>query len=202
MPELTTVDGKPVDVAPVDPDAVNATFAAAMNDDGPDTQAPPKRTPRPAAEAEAPKPKRTRAPKAEQARTTTTTTPAGGALDDEARSRGVKGIAQITAGITLLLGKATGKDAFKADAVTIASAADDAAAACVETAHADPKFAAALDRVCAVGPYGAMITVAVGVGSQLARNHKPGLAIPGTVDPAELLKAQDEAEKEAVAVNA
>jgi hypothetical protein len=200
MPELTTVDGKPVDVAPVDPDAVNATFAAAMNDDGPDTQAPPKRTPRPAAEAEAPKPKRTRAPKAEQARTTTT--PAGGALDDEARSRGVKGIAQITAGITLLLGKATGKDAFKADAVTIASAADDAAAACVETAHADPKFAAALDRVCAVGPYGAMITVAVGVGSQLARNHKPGLAIPGTVDPAELLKAQDEAEKEAVAVNA
>jgi hypothetical protein len=195
MPELTTVDGKPVDVAPVDPDAVNATFAAAMNDDGPDTQAPPKRQPRGESQgSSAPKPKRTRAPKAEQARTTTT--PAGGALDDEARSRGVKGIAQITAGITLLLGKATGKDAFKADAVTIASAADDAAAACVETAHADPKFAAALDRVCAVGPYGAMITVAVGVGSQLARNHKPGLAIPGTVDPAELIRAQDDAEKQ------
>ena len=106
----------------------------------------------------------------------------------------MKGLAQVGAGIALLFGKATGKDAFKADAVTIASAADEIADACVQTAKADPKFAAALDKVCAAGPYAALISVAVGVGSQCARNHKPDLKIPGTVDPAELLKAQDEAE--------
>ena len=38
------------------------------------------------------------------------------------RAQGVKGLAQVGAGIALLFGKATGKDAFKADAVTIASA--------------------------------------------------------------------------------
>ena len=45
-PTLETADGKPVDVTPVDPDAVNREFAAAMADDGPDTQAPPKRQPK------------------------------------------------------------------------------------------------------------------------------------------------------------
>ena len=115
-------------------------------------------------------------------------------LDDGQRAQGVKGFAQIGAGIALMFGKATGKDAYKADAVTIASAADEIADAAVQIANADPKFAAALDKVCAAGPYAALITVAVGVGSQCARNHKPSLKLPGTVDPAELLKAQDEAE--------
>jgi hypothetical protein len=32
--------------------------------------------------------------------------------------------------------------------------------------------------------------VGVGVVSQVARNHKPSLKLAGTVDPAELLKAQ------------
>jgi hypothetical protein len=192
MPTLETTDGKPVDVAPVDPAEVERQFAAAMASEGPDEQAPPKRTPKPAAEAEVAKPKRSgRPPKSEQARTTAK---AGTVLDDGQRAQGVKGFAQIGAGIALLFGKATGKDAFKADAVTIASAADEIADAAVQVAHADPKFAAALDKVCAAGPYAALITVAVSVGSQCARNHKPGLKIPGTVDPAELLKAQDEAE--------
>ena len=134
---------------------------------------------------------RGRPPKAEQARTTAK---AGTVLDDSQRAQGVKGLAQVGAGIALLFGKATGKDAFKADAVTIASAAGEIADACVQTAKADPKFAAALDKVCAAGPYAALISVAVGVGSQCARNHKPDLKIPGTVDPADLLKAQNEAE--------
>jgi hypothetical protein len=194
MPTLETVDGAPVEVIPVDPEAVNREFAAVMSSDGPDEQAPPRRQPKPAAEAEAPKPKRGRAPKDEKARTA----PAASApLDDGQRAQGVKGLAQVGAGIALLLGKATGKDAFKADAVTIASSADEIADAAIQVAHADLKFAAALDKVCSVGPYGAMITVAVGVGAQLARNHKPSLAIPGTVDPAGLLKAQDEAEEKA-----
>ena len=126
------------------------------------------------------------------------TAKAGAALDDAQRAKGVKGFAQIGAGIALLAGKATGKDAYKADAVTIASAADEIADAAVQIAHADPKFAAALDKVCAAGPYAALITVAVSVGTQCARNHKPSLKLPGTVDPAELLKAQDEAEAASV----
>ena len=198
MPTLETPDGKPVDVTPPDPEAVNREFSRAMADDGPDTQAPPKRRPR-EAPAEAPKRKPGRPPRSEQARTTSAA--AATALDDKQRSQGVKGIAQIGAGITLLLGKATGKDAFKADAVTIASAADEIADACIQTAHADPKFAAALDKVCAAGPYAALITVGVSVASQCARNHKPDLKIPGTTDPAELLKAQDKAEAEAEAAN-
>jgi len=199
MPTLETADGKPVDVTPVDTDAVNREFAAAMADDGPDTQAPPKRQPKPAAEVQAPKRPRGRPPKAEQARTTAK---AGTVLDDAQRASGVKGFAQIGAGIALLIGKATGKDAYKADAVTIASAADEFADAAVQIAHADPKFAAALDKVCAAGPYAALITVAVSVGTQCARNHKPSLKLPGTVDPAELLMAQDQAEAAAQPVAA
>jgi hypothetical protein len=189
MPTLETVDGQPV---AVDPEAVNREFSRAMSSDpGPAEQAPPKR---PVAEPEADQPKRKpgRPPKHEQARTVTR--PTITVLTDGERANGVKGLAQVGAGITLLFAKATGKDAFKADAVTIASSAGEIADACVQTAKADPKFAAALDKVCAAGPYAALISVMVGVGSQIARNHKPDLKIPGTVDPAELLKAQNEAE--------
>ena len=193
MPTLETVDGQAV---AVDPEQVNRDFSRAMAaDPGPAEQAPPKRQvedPSNSADRrEAGKPRRGRPPKAEQARTTAK---AGTVLDDGQRAQGVKGLAQVGAGIALLFGKATGKDAFKADAVTIASAADEIADACVQTAKADPKFAAALDKVCAAGPYAALISVVVGVGSQCARNHKPDLKIPGTVDPADLLKAQNEAE--------
>ena len=194
MPTLETADGKPVDVTPPDADAVNRELARAMADDGPDEQAPPKRRAKPADGAEAPKPRRGRPPKAEQARVMAK---AGTVLDDGQRAQGVKGWAQIIAGVALMAGKATGKDAYRADAVTIASAADELAGAAVQVAHLDPKFAAALDKVCSVGPYGALISVGVGVVSQCARNHKPSLRLPGTVDPADLLKAQDQAEKAA-----
>lgn len=192
MPVLETVDGKPV--APIDPDTVNREFAGAMAGNGPAEQAPPKRSATPVAD-DAPKPKRTRPPKAEQARTDT----AAGALDDGQRAAGVTGLTQVCAGLALLFGRMTKKDAYKADAVTIASSSGEIADACVQTAKADPKFAAALDKVCAAGPYAALIGVAVSVGGQCARNHKPELKIPGTVDPAELLKAQDEAEKASAA---
>lgn len=195
MPVLETADGKPVDVTPPDPDEVNRQFAAAMaGDPGPDEQAPPKRTPKPAAE-DAPKRKPGRPAKAEQARTTSA---AATVLDDGQRAQGVAGLVQLAAGAALMAGKATHKAAYTADAVTLASSADQIADACVQTAKADARFAAALDRVCAVGPWGALITVGVSVVSQIARNHKPSLVIPGTTDPAELLKAQDEAEKVAV----
>jgi len=184
MPMLETLDGKPVDVTPVDGDAVNRKFDQAMNDDGPDEQAPPRRQPRAAADPDSPRPRRGRPPKEDRSRTAPK---AAVTLDDAQRAEGIKGWAQIGAGLCLMAGKATKNDAFRADAITIASAADDAADACVQIAKTDPGFAAALDRVCAVGPYGALISVMVGVGAQLARNHRPRLVIPGTVDPAELL---------------
>lgn len=196
MPTLETPDGKPVALPPLDPDAVNSAFAAAMNDDGPDEQAPPKRQPKPAAEVE-PKRKAARAPKAEQARTTSKP---GTVLDNGQRANAVKGLVQVAAGGALMAGKMSGNDqakadAFRADAVTLASSAEQIADAMVQTASADPKFAQALDKVLAAGPYAALISVMFGVGTQIARNHKPSLKIPGTVDPAELVKAQDDKEK-------
>lgn len=182
-PELVTPDGKQVDLA----ETVNRQFEAAMNDDGPDEQAPPKRQPKAPAEADAPKRPRGR-PKSEQPRATAKTVTA---LDDGARAAGVRGLVQIGAGIALMLGKATKREAFEADAIVLASAADEIADACVQTAHIDAAFAARLDKVCSAGPYAALITVAVSVGSQFARNHRPALTIPGTVDPAEILKAAE-----------
>lgn len=79
MPTLTTESGKPVDVTPVDADAVNAAFRDAMDSDGPEESAPPRRQPRAAAE-DAPKPRRGRQPKAEKSRTTEK--PAAAVKDD------------------------------------------------------------------------------------------------------------------------
>lgn len=69
MPTLETENGKQV---AIDAAEVTAQFEAAMNDDTPDTQAPPRRQRRadPAAE-DAPKPRRGRPPKEEKSRTTT-----------------------------------------------------------------------------------------------------------------------------------
>ena len=199
MPTLETADGKPVEVTPSDVEAGAAAFQAASNGDGPDPAALPKRAARGPA-TDGAKPRVTGKPaKAERSRTVKAPS---AALAPDKRHAGVKGLAQIGAGITLMLGKATGQDALKADAVTIASAADDIAKACVETAEADPKFAAALDRVCSAGPYAALITVGVGLASQIARNHRPSLRLAGTVDPARLLEAQDKTEAEAADVAA
>lgn len=69
MAELQTLDGDAVEVDRTD---VNAKFDAAMNDDVPAEQTPPKRQPRAAADPapEADRPRRGRPPKAEKARTT------------------------------------------------------------------------------------------------------------------------------------
>jgi hypothetical protein len=194
MPTLETADGTAVDVTPVD---TNTAFAAAMNDTGPDASAPPKRAP--AAEVDQPK-RRGRppkVPKAEQARTTPARPVV--ALDDEARHKGVQGLVQIGAGLTLMYAKASHKQAFLADSVTIANSAPQWAGACVDIARTDAKFAAALDKVCASGPFAALITVAVGTSLQLVRNHRPELTtLPGTVHPDVLLDPQKEEINESV----
>lgn len=181
MPELldgqTVISSGPV----LDKDAADREFERAMvtpSDGGlPQRQALP---------ADDPKPRRGRKPKAEQPRVTAAAA-AAGPLGNADRRKGVKAVVQVGAAIPLVLARATGKDAYKADAVTIANSADDIAGACADAADADPRFAAALDRVCQAGPYGALITVAFGVAGQLVRNHRPGLEIPGTVHPDKLL---------------
>lgn len=190
MPTLETLDGQAVDVTPVDPATINAQFQNAMDDDGDDTKAPPRRQPR-TADADAPKARRGRPPKAEQARTTAK--PAV-SLDNAQRAAGVQGIAQIGAGFALMWGKATGNAAFEADAMVIAGAAPQLADAAVQIAATDPAFAARLDKVCSTGPWAALVAVGVNVTLQCVRNHKPGMSLPGTVHPDEILRnADDEA---------
>lgn len=187
MPTLETADGSAVDVTPVDPAAVNAAFDTAMNDTGPDASAPPKRTPAEVAE----QPKRGRGrppkvPKAEQARTTPAKPVT--ALDDVQRAQGVKGVVQLVGGGALMAAKVTENPAFIADAVTISGSADQWADACVDIARSDPKFAAALDKVCASGPRAVLVSLMVGTGLQLLRNHRPAMQLPGTVHPDKLMK--------------
>ncbi len=193
MPVLTTEAGVPVPV-PDEADArdkANQAFTAAMAASGED-KAPPVRPDRPAPESqEKPRRRRGRPPKDEQARTAAKT--AVVTLSDDQRAQGVQGLVQIGAGLCLVASKTTGNQAFRADAIAIASNAEPIASACVETARANPGFASALDKVCAAGPYAALIGVMVGVGSQLARNHRPALQLPNTVDPQQLLDQADKA---------
>lgn len=199
MPELKTAGGKAVDLPDDEKRAgINATFEQAMNadPDGDEAKAPPRKAP-PATmvprSQDAPR-RRARTPKDEKARTASKAPSV--ALSDAQRAEGVKGLAQLGAGLCLMAGKATGSDAWRADAITIASNADEIADACVQTAKANAAFAATLDKVCAAGPWGALIGVAVGVGSQIARNHRPGLSLPNTMDPKEILRLADEQEQE------
>lgn len=99
MPTLETQDGRPVDVTPLDPDEVNRQYQAALNDEPADEQAPPRRAPKPAAEAEQPKPRRGRPPKEDKSRTEAK--PATPVKDDYSEDAGkfVGGIWVVTASI-------------------------------------------------------------------------------------------------------
>lgn len=186
MPTLETTAGKPVEVTPADPETINAAFRNVMDGDGPaDESAPPKRQPRQPAED---RPSRARTAKADKSRTAKA---APAALDDQARAAGVAGLAQIAAAVPLMLAKTTGNPAWTADAVTIANAAPQIADACVQVARNDARFAAALDRVCSSGPYAALVSVGLSVGMQCVRNHRPAMALPGTVHPDELVRSTD-----------
>jgi hypothetical protein len=187
--ELTTPDGKAVEAEKAD---VEREFAAAMsaNGDGTEPAAPPKR--KLAEPADKPKPKRGRPSNAERARVTAAQS---AALSDEQRADGIRGLMQVGAGLCMVAGKASGQDAFKADAITLVSNADELAAACVATAKQDEKFARVVDKIAAAGPYGALIGAVMGVSMQLVRNHRPAAALPGTMDPAELIRQAEQPEQ-------
>lgn len=188
MAELLAADGETVladSSALLDKAAADRDFSEAMVTQ-PSGDLPLRQEP---AEDEAPKRKRGRPPKSDQARVMTGPAPGGKRLTRESRVEGVKGLAQVAAVIPLMLGRSTGNLAYTADAIVIADNADVLAEACAGVAEQDARFGAVLDKVCSAGPYGALITAAMGVVSQLVRNHRPGLSIPGTVHPDELLAA-------------
>jgi len=184
MPTLTTEGGKPVEVTE-QADAINDAFRSVMDaEDGPAEQAPPKRPEKPAPAADKPKRGPGRPRNEDKSRTTAK---AATSLSDADRAAGVQGLAQLGSALVLMAGKATGNAAYLADAATIANNAPAIADACVQVAKNDARFAAALDKVCSSGPYAALVGVGVSVGIQCLRNHRPGLALPGTVHPDELL---------------
>lgn len=191
MPELLTPDGEEIEAARAQ---INADFAAVMNDDSPGPAAPPRRQRSAVADGKPGRARGAKPPRDDRARSAAR--PAAASLSDAQRLEGAKGIAQVTAFAALTAAKATGNPAFAADAATIAVHGEALASACVETARTSPAFAAALDKVCAAGPYAALIGVGVTITAQLARNHKPDLVIPGTVDPRELLQAPGAGDQE------
>ena len=197
-PTLETPGGRKVDVPDLTDqgakDRLNAEFERVMTDTPDDS--PPRRTPTTAdGDGAASRPRTTRAKsaapketKATRARTASAPSTASSSADVRAaRVEGAKALHAIAAGAAALAGKLTGQSAFLADSLVISAAADDGAQVLADTADADPRFAAVLDRLTAVGPYGALITYGLSLGSQLLRNHKPGLTVPGTVHPSLIL---------------
>jgi hypothetical protein len=186
VPTLETIEGKPVDVTPVDAESINAKFQATMDGDGQAEQELPKRAARGPA-TDAAKPRVVPKPKPEKARTTGKAAPS--ALSHGQRVEGLKGIGQVVAGLALMGAKATGSAALAADAIAVVNTSEDGAEAFAALADTDPRFAGWVDKVCAAGPYSAIIAWGVGLGTQLWRNHKPSMQLPGTVHPDELLGA-------------
>lgn len=58
-----------------------------------------------------------------------------------------------------------------ADAAALVVHGDGITSALADLAHEDPRVAAVLERVLAVGPYGALLSACLGLGGQLAVNH-------------------------------
>lgn len=198
MPEgVITTDGKPVDLAAADRD-FSASMAAPSADE-PMAPAPPKLDPdapyglkadgtprqRPAGPGRGRKTTRNTdsKPPAPAAKQTSETPQAA----SQRRTEGIQGLAQIGAGLCLAVGKARKSEAFKADAMVLAQNAEPLAQACASIAADNVAFAAAIDKITAVGPYGALIAVAVPMVTQLVRNHRPGMTLPGTADPKDLV---------------
>jgi hypothetical protein len=112
--------------------------------------------------------------------------------DDAGRIRtGILGYGQIGASLTAagtrLAKTEQGKIALTADSLTIVQIAPEFAEACVTTAAADAGFAALMAKVCALGPWAALLEVSSKLGMQLTRNHRPALQLPGTRDPADIV---------------
>lgn len=102
---------------------------------------------------------------------------------------GVKGLLQVPAFALGVLGRRDPVYALDSAAVTLH--ADAIADAVHETAVADERVAAILDRVLAVGPYGALLGALLPLALQIAANHGAVRPSPdlGVLGPDELVAA-------------
>lgn len=102
---------------------------------------------------------------------------------------GINGILQVVAAPLMVAGLKS--PALAADAAAIVHHAEDLSNALQETAEQVPGFAAVLERVLQVGPYGALLAAVMPLGMQLAVNHgllstEIGRAL-GAADPGDLI---------------
>lgn len=108
---------------------------------------------------------------------------------------GILGLLQLPAGVLAVAG--LNKPELAADAATLTVYAPGVAEAVNDLANERPEIAAVLDRVLAVGPYGALLAAVTPMVLQILCNHEviPS-GILGTV-PKEALLAHMEAERKA-----
>lgn len=100
----------------------------------------------------------------------------------------VLGLTQIV-GLPLAAA-ATQNDVFLADLVALNETAPGIADAVDQIAQSNPKFAAALDKLAEVGPYGLLIGALAPLVLQVAANHGAiPVGVMGTVDPQALVDA-------------
>jgi hypothetical protein len=100
----------------------------------------------------------------------------------QAREKALGGLLQVAAMPCLAV------PSLRADAGALSIHGPGIVSAAAEAAEADPRFAALVDRLTVIGPYGALVAATVPLAAQLIRNHF-ALPIPGTEDPAELRTA-------------
>lgn len=192
MAEITAeIDGVPVQPAGIDVDAVRARANAAMNDDGPGDQAPPKIVKGEVIPEDKPKGRRGRPPKSEQSRTAAAPPPE---VTEEATSKRAADASDniaIIGGALKMLGSATGSVGFKADGYAIGHVAPKLGEAAAEVAKYEPGLARWMDNSGGGGKvtaYMALFACFATLGAQLAVNHKilkPGLM--GSVTPEQII---------------
>jgi hypothetical protein len=184
MPEgVSTEDGRPLHLDPAEGERAFAAAMAAPPGGGEDKTAPPKRDAKPQRDAPRGRPRVAKGgAKAAPPRQALPPAPSHSEV-----VTGVKGIIQIPAAVCLMLSqRAADPVPLKADAITLASSADELAEAVAATCDADERFARIVAKVITAGPYAALAGAVISVGTQVARNH--GAPMPGTTDPAELVR--------------
>lgn len=192
MAEITgEIDGVPVETSGLDVEAVRARANAAMNDDAPGEQAPPKVIRGEVIPEDKPKAKRGRPPKSEQARTTAPPPPEATPEITAKRAQSASENLQIIGGALTMLGKSVKSTAFKADGYTIEHIAPKLGEATAEVAKYEPGLARWMDSSGGGGKvtaYMALFACFATLGAQLAVNHKvlkPGLM--GSVTPEQII---------------
>jgi hypothetical protein len=199
-PTLETTDGKPVDVTPVDPEEVNRQMQAALNDDGPGEQAPPKRQPRTVIVGDASRQRRGRQSKAEKSRTTDKAAEAAPPPPSPEvtakRAASAEETFRLLGTSLLLVGKVTHMPSFTADGFVVNANAAPLAEKLADVAAVEPQIAKWLDKApsAKVTAWMGLASVAGGLVLQAAANHKllkPGQM--GTSDPVEIIQMNEEA---------